>query len=219
MTLLFDEAALPAGVIQPGPAGKVAKGSAMHGESGYARLDYDAYFTEPWITRVLLDHVPLRPPVWEPACGRGDMVKAIAQACGPVIASDIADHGYGDGWIKHDFLHDAPLTTPRGLPPRTIVTNPPYGTDAAKFIRRALALVPADDGLVAMLLRHEFDCPKRHLDLFARRDFALKIVLNTRPRWDWWRPGGAAGNPRHNFAWYVWDRAWSGGGRLAYSAS
>jgi len=214
MTSLFDEAEVTDADI------KRIKGSAMHGESGYARLDYDAYFTEPWVTRVLLDHVSPRHPIWEPACGRGDMVKVLAANCGPVIASDIADHGYEGGWVRHDFLRDAPLTTPQGALPRSIVTNPPYGDDAARFIRRALALVP-DDGLVAMLLRHEYDCAAKRVDLFERPDFSLKIVLNKRPRWDWWRPikmrYPKKERPRHNFAWYVWDRLHTSGGRTRYS--
>ena len=211
MTTLFDEAELTDTDV------KRVKGSAMHGESGYRRLDYDAYFTEGWITRVLLTHVDLRPPVWEPACGRGDMVKAIEylDLYDTVIASDVHDHGFSSGWVRHDFLRDAPLTTPQGEAPRTIVTNPPYGDDAVKFIRRALDLVP-DDGLVAMLLRHEFDCAAKRADLFERPDFSLKITLTKRPRWDWWTPGPTRGSPRHNFAWYVWDRAHTTGGRVRY---
>lgn len=54
-----------------------AKKSAMHGESGYKRLDRDAYFTPPWVPRTFLEAVPLRGEVWEPADGTG----AISSAC------------------------------------------------------------------------------------------------------------------------------------------
>src|SRR5690242_1329414 len=92
--------------------GRPERKSASHGEAGYARRERDAYFTEPWVTRALLDAVLLtRPPswsspsqctVWEPACGDGRMARVIAERGYPVVATDIADWGYGRPGV--DFL-------------------------------------------------------------------------------------------------------------------
>lgn len=94
-----------------------------------------------------------------------------------------------------------------GFRPDAIITNPPYddkdsGVTAEKSLRHALRLMEAEKGMVAMLLRHEFDCGKKRRDLFEDHPaFMAKITLRFRPRWI----EGTTGSPRHNYAWYVWD--------------
>lgn len=82
----------------------------------------------------------------------------------------------------------------------SIVTNPPYSL-AEEFVRHALDLTRAAGGMVAMLLRHEFDCAATRRDLFDMRAFAYRMALTRRPRWI----AGTTGSPRHNFTWFVWD--------------
>lgn len=60
---------------------------AMLGSSGYKRRHGDLYATEPWVTRALLSRVRFRGPVWEPAAGRGDMVRVLQDAGYEVYAS------------------------------------------------------------------------------------------------------------------------------------
>ncbi len=39
--------------------------SAMHGESGYERLERDAYYTPAWCTEALLRHVKFEGKIWD----------------------------------------------------------------------------------------------------------------------------------------------------------
>ena len=57
-----------------------------------------------------------------------------------------------------------------------IITNPPFGTLARRFIQRALALTREANGKVAILQRHEFDAPRVNWPLFEW-PFAAKLVL------------------------------------------
>lgn len=191
--------------------------SASHGEAGYERRPMDAYFTPAWVTQALLDAVDFRGydrldtdyMVWEPACGDGRMASVIAAAGYRVVASDIADWGYGaTGW---DFLSEPP----NGLPIpdcAAIITNPPFGTIARRFIQRALELTRARRGKVAMLQRHEFDAPKTNHPLFEP-PFAAKLILPRRPRWSD-EPDKAS--PRFPYAWYLWDWTHVGPAILRY---
>jgi hypothetical protein len=95
----------------------------MLGDSGFKRVDGDIYYTEPWVTQALLDRIRFRGVVWEPACGRGDMVKVIGAAGYEVVASDIAGDDLGcDSASGVDFLREQHKSS-RSF---SIVTNPPY---------------------------------------------------------------------------------------------
>jgi hypothetical protein len=173
--------------------------SASHGEAGYERRPLDAYFTEPWVTRALIAAVTFRvedqPPdavVWEPACGDGRMARPLEAAGYKVVASDIADYGYGE--TGRDFLHSVP---PRHVV--AVVTNPPFD-QAVAFIDRALDATEPLRGKVAILQRHEFDAPAKNHPLF-KPPFAAKLVLHKRPRWS----DEDKASPRFAYAWYLWD--------------
>lgn len=175
--------------------------STMYGESGFARREADAYFTEPWVTACLAGRVSFRGRVWEPACGRGDMSKALQAQSYDVFSTDVRDWGADVQYLKDFLTH---LEVPAGC--ESIVTNPPY--DAAEsFIQHALNLTEPVQGMVAMLLRNEFDCARGHRRFFHDHPaFACRLTLTKRPRWAWWetdRKDKAA--PRHNFMWAIWD--------------
>ena len=189
---------------------------AMLGQLEYERRDADAYWTEPWVTEALLESFPLKEPFWEPACGRGDIVQVLRKRNWLVFASDIHAHGCQDSKIVIvDFLAELrrwPFTPQTAA---TIITNPPYKL-AEPFIRRALEWAGNYHATVAMLLRHEFDCAGGRSDLFDRPDFAAKITLRKRPRWDWWEREKPKASPRHNFAWFVWSATHIGSPQLLY---
>lgn len=183
----------------------------MLGESGFERVEGDRYWTEPWVTQALLDAVKFRGLVWEPACGRGDMADVLTNAGYSVMVSDIAGDSLGcRNAARADFLaHSSP-----GDALFSIVTNPPYAL-AEEFIRHALELTARASGMVAMLLRNEYDCAAGRRYLFEQEAFAAKRVLTKRPRWvdDLDQPSAS---PRHNFAWYVWDHHHSGPARIEW---
>ena len=170
-------------------------------DSGYERKERDLYETPAWVTQALLPHLPPPPLViWEPACGSGKMVTALRDAGYPVLASDIAE--------GHDFLETAALAAD------TIVTNPPYEA-ARKFIDRALNFTKERRGIVAMLLRTDFDHAKTRRDLFELGPFAKKLVLTKRIKWF----EESTGQPSFNHAWFIWDWKHIGPPILAYGPS
>lgn len=157
-------------------------------ESGYERVERDLYETPAWVTESLLPHLGrgfIR--VWEPACGSGKMVRALEQDGLSVIATDIS--------TGTDFLTAEPREAD------AIITNPPYEL-AREFVEHALDEMAECQGLVAMLLRTDFDHAATRQHLFSKHPaFAKKIVLTKRIVW--FERKGAA--PSFNHAWYLWD--------------
>lgn len=170
----------------------------MHGESGYKRLANDQYMTPEWVTEALFQGYPLPRHIWEPAAGSGAMSRVLGRHyC--VLESDIEPTHQDIN--QRDFFSYTQMTNP--WPWDGIVTNPPYSC-AQKFIEHALHLSEPKEGMVAMLLRNEYDCAKSRRHLFADHPaFVMKLVLTKRPRWF----ADDRASPRHNFAWYIW--AWA----------
>jgi hypothetical protein len=167
--------------------------------SGYRRQELDSYQTPSWVTTALLPHLPAQLHIWEPAAGSGQMAQTLAAGGHTVVQSDITQ--------GRDFLKATANCT-------AIVTNPPYAL-AVAFIEKALQLTqPA--GLVAMLLRTDFDHAKTRQHLFADCSaFAKKIVLTRRIVWF----DGPKAAPSFNHAWYLWNHTHRGPPALAYDRS
>jgi hypothetical protein len=166
-------------------------------DSGYERKERDLYETPAWVTEALLPHMRLCQTIWEPAAGPGKMVQVLGRVA-QVTATDI-DAGV-------DFLTAEPVAAD------AIVTNPPYEL-ATEFIERALSFQRPVEGVVAMLLRTDFDHAKTRANLFAGcAVFAKKIVLTKRIKWF----EDSKGQPSFNHAWFVWDWKHSGPPILAY---
>lgn len=174
-------------------------------DSGYERKERDLYETPEWVSEVGCFY--LGPtgygPVWEPACGNGKM-QAVIQQYYDVIGSDIH--------LGRDFLK-SPLIAPSV---RRIMTNPPYEL-ATEFCKHALRLMEPVHGLVAMLLRTDFDHAKSRTYLFRDNPaFAKKIVLMRRIAWFVEANGKPKASPSFNHAWYIWDWTHEGPPTIGY---
>lgn len=179
--------------------------------SNYERAENDQYFTEPWCSRIILKYLPSSEVirVWEPSAGRGDMVRVLVEEGGFLVTASDIDMGSFDRSIKctkleRDFFSYTKAAT--GID--AIVTNPPYGDLAEPFIRHALSM---DVKYVAMLLRVDWDSAGTRVDLFQNNEYGFlrKIVLLSRPRWDWWKEpveGEVRKSPMHNYAWFLWRK-------------
>ncbi len=195
-------------------------------ESNFARMDGDRYWTQPWLTKALMDTVVIPARVWEPAAGRGDIVQTLRSFGRDVLASDVDMSEYvveePDNAMVCDFLQTSypPRMVSEGelVPPQAIITNPPYNQPRGisdQFVRHAVNLLGEHEEirLVAMLLRSEFCKAKTRRDLFGEcRDYWGEIVLTTRPRWDWWFRDKPEASPRHNFSWFIWSKIVNGRG-------
>ncbi len=169
-------------------------------DSGYERKERDLYETPEWVTVALIPHLSAGiDAVWEPACGSGKMVRALEKSIVHVSGTDIANDG-------HDFLKCA------GSAANAIITNPPYIL-AQEFCEHSIRLVEPWKGLVAMLLRTDFDHAKTRQHLFSGcPQFAKKVVLTKRIQWF----EDSKGSPSFNHAWFIWDWAHKGAPTLAY---
>ena len=167
--------------------------------SGYARKERDDYQTPTWVTELLLPHLGPRPlRIWEPAAGRGQMVAVLSNAGHKVFATDIAS--------GVDFLAAA------GLDIQAVVTNPPYSF-ASEFIVRSLQVTRRHSGMVAMLLRTDFDHAQGRQNLFGKCwQFSRKVVLLRRITW--FEP--ATASPSFNHAWFIWNWQHTGKPTLHY---
>ena len=181
------------------------------GNLDYARVKDEFYPTPAWCTQGLVnvgcDFFLNHSRVWEPAAGKGDISKVLAESGHrSVVNSDLVCY---DTNIAVAYpLNFLEQTEMMGRS-TAIVTNPPYGkvdkkTLSDEFVRHALALTEPVGGMVAMLLRNEYDSAKGRKDIFDDHlAYAAKLVLTSRPRWF----PDSTGSPRHNYAWYLWD--WS----------
>ena len=175
-------------------------------DSGYARKERDLYETPEWVTEALIPHLPRLPKlIWEPAAGSGKMLRVL-QKVSEAFGTDIES--------GHDFLVSVPSLSRSGVD--AIITNPPYEL-ATEFCEHALELMERRRGLVAMLLRTDFDHAKSRAHLF--RDcpaFAKKLVLTKRIVWFEPEPGAKGKSPSFNHAWFIWDWQHKGPPTIAY---
>ncbi len=177
--------------------------------SGYLREARDFYATPAWVTERLLDHIRLRGTVWEPCCGDGAMARVLQARGYAVVASDIADRGFGTPGM--DFLTATAFPAGCGA----MVTNPPYGEADAmagkprsssamqRFLRHALALTKAADGQLALLVRLQWIAGQRAAAIMSAAPFAKVIVL--RERITWFDRGAETKRAQHHHAWVVFD--------------
>lgn len=188
--------------------GQARRRSPLYGESGHRRVPGDRYLTEPRFTFGLCRNVSFEGGIWEPACGEGHMVRALEDCGHRVQASDIHAEGFGACGI--DFLRQPVL--PPGC--RNVVTNPPFNAaegEAEAFLRHAIDLVGPVGGRVAFFLRLTFIQRRASADLLSERRaiFAGFFPVQPRPLWGWHLPPELRteddNNPRHDFAWFVFD--------------
>jgi methylase of polypeptide subunit release factors len=173
-------------------------------DSGYERKERDLYETPEWVTEALRHHLPRQPSlVWEPAAGSGKMTAVLKTWGCRVVATDIDPNHICE---TANFLT---CSIPDGTD--AVITNPPYEL-ATEFVQRALGSVGR--GIVAMLLRTDFDHAKTRQYLFGgHKAFAKKVVLTKRIKWF----EASKGQPSFNHAWFIWDWQHQGAPTLAYA--
>lgn len=170
-------------------------------DSGYERKERDLYETPAWVTNCVINYIDVNRDIWEPACGSGKMVRALTCHGMRVVGTDIET---GDNFLRSPCLPSRFITA--------IVTNPPYEF-AREFIEHALRLTKPVTGVVAMLLRTDYDHASSRRHLFGDCDqFQYKIVLTKRIKWF----EDSKGQPSFNHAWFVWNWQNTAPPELAY---
>jgi hypothetical protein len=145
------------------------KDPSMLGGTNYPRSPLDHYPTPPRATNAFVSVVEDELEAmqgWEPFCGDGAISKIVAPRCRNFVSTDIRAY---EGFER--------------FRPDCIISNPPYGKDADRAVRKALELMEAERGYVAFLMRHEWDAAKGRADLIDHPAFMAKITLRFRPVW------------------------------------
>ena len=166
----------------------------------HAERGFDCYETPAVAVEALLRVEQLPHAVWEPAAGRGAIVRVLREHGHAVIASDIFN--YGGLHFVGDFLEQKKM--PTGC--ECILTNPPFKI-IEPFVRHALKLSP----LVIMLARLAFLESERRCDILEgaglARVFAFRKRLPMLHRDGW---SGPKANSGMAFAWFAWERGYVG---------
>jgi hypothetical protein len=152
----------------------LSKGNSRH--SGFERDAFDWYCEDATPVDQLLDHEDFSGlPIYDPSCGRGNILDRCKARGLATYGSDVVDRGAraSHDWLQLDFLRDDPMPFEPDFARHAIICNPPYGrleanmprgdTYAERFIRRALALGPAK---VAMIVNGKFLWSERRWRLF-----------------------------------------------------
>lgn len=166
----------------------------------------DFYATPARCTEALLRHERFPVPVWEPACGDGAIAAVLQKAGHVVVATDLVDRGFGVA--RRDFLMEFELLAP------AIVTNPPFKL-ADEFTLHALRLGAEKLAIfqrtawvegAARLASLWRPYPPVRIWQFARRQTLWRGDDELRKD-----NGGAIA-----FAWFVWERGFSGAPSLGW---
>ena len=175
--------------------------ACQSGQHPHAERGLDLYETPPIAVEALLAVEKLPHWIWEPAAGRGAIVKVLRDRGHAVIASDIVDYGFPLHFVG-DFL----LLTRAPVGCEAIVTNAPFKI-IGKFTQHALDLVPR----VYLLCRLAFLETVRRTDVLEHRGlvrihvFRKRLPMMHRDGWTGKRSSSAIA-----FAWFVWVRGHRG---------
>lgn len=181
--------------------------------SNYERKPRDFYGTPSWVTELVLPYIRASAVVWEPACGTGAMTRVLETQF-PTISTDVEP---GPDHAAIDFFACSAPPRLNGQLPSAIVTNPPYDK-AQEFTEHALALMQPVDGMVAMLMRIDWDSASTRRHLFADCPaWSKKLVLTKRILWFKPPPGSTGKSPSENHAWMLWDWQHRGPATIDYA--
>ena len=174
--------------------------------SGYERVVHDWYQEPPKAVEALLEVESFSEPVWDPACGGGNIPIVCAKAGLYAKGTDLVDRRPESKpsafqYRTHDFLRDR-LPFEAG----SIVSNPPYNL-LQEWIDRCLNSTP---GKVAILARLAFLEGQKRQAWWKRVPLARVWVSSKRLSMP---PGGTdtkASGGTIAYAWFVFDRTHSG---------
>jgi len=168
----------------------------------HAERGLDLYETPAVAVEALLRVEKLPHRIWEPAAGKGAIVRVLRGAGHHVVASDVFNYGDHLDFVG-DFLEQENM--PAGT--SCVLTNPPFQI-IGPFVKHALELAP----LVIMLARLAFMESERRCEILdgtglARiHCFRKRLPMLHRDGWT-----GPKANSGMAFAWFTWIRGYNAG--------
>lgn len=182
----------------------------------WERDELDWYVEPERATETLLSVERFVGPVWDPACGSGNIMRVFGRSGTTCAGSDIVRRIPDD--LSHLFASEfdflTACTDPPNLPFPTwhatnIVTNPPFfrAKGAEAFIRKALSIAA---GKVCAFVDIRFIAgAERANGLFAEHPPHRIWIVTPRvscPPGSYLAAGNKAGNGSSDWCWLVWDR-------------
>ncbi len=175
------------------------------------RQNEDYYATDPIAIDVLIrdGKVTFDKPIWECACGRGDLSDRLKDYGYDVYSTDLVYRGYGKGGI--DFL------TYDGVWEGDILTNPPYKY-AKEFIEHAMEIIPKGRRIF-MFLKVQFLEGKARRKLFEKYPPKCVYVSSSRilcaknAMFDEMKAGGGSAVA---YAWFEFEKGYKGKSELKW---
>ena len=179
------------------------------------RPDHDFYETVPEAVYPLLAVEELEGTrVWEPACGRGAIVRLLQDAECKVAASDLYEYDVDfPAKFGVDFLTSK---LPSNTQPLHIVTNPPFA-QLREFAERGIHLLEYTHGKLALLARLSWLEGIGRMPMFQNSPlykvwvFSRRIPMMHRPEHT-----GKKTSSMLSFAWFVWKYGYRGGPGLGW---
>jgi hypothetical protein len=166
-----------------------------------AERGHDLYETPATAIRALLRAEPLPPVMWEPAAGRGAIVRELRASGRTVVASDLVAYEGADPEIIAgvDFLR-VTSAPPEGA---AIVTNPPFKI-LNRFVAHAVKLCPK----VVLFAPQTFLATQERSALLRSSGFARALLIQERlpmmHRQGW--SGRRITQGSKEYGWFVFDR-------------
>lgn len=181
------------------------------------RIAKDKYFTNPQITKALLNIAPIKGWVYEPCVGKGHILKVLKERVDVNCFGGDIDP-VGDNFLRMDATcsHEWQNIQKRYSRFNWVVSNPPYSQpDCQEIINNAWEY--ASDG-VAMLLRLSYLEPCLNKAGGYRGEFLKEaplshlIVFNPRPKFR----TDTKGTDSSTVAWFVWQKEWMDGTQIHF---
>lgn len=174
-------------------------GIAPSNHSRKNREQDDFYATDPKAVEELLSLENFSKNVLEPACGQGHIAKTLIAHGFNVTSTDLVDRGYGTPHV--DFLASDTENADTD-----IITNPPYSL-AQEFVEKAMETVSSGHK-VAMFLKLTFLETAKRRELFKK--YPPKTVYVASQRIACWPNGKPTSQSMVCYAWFVWEKGFSG---------
>lgn len=168
------------------------------------REENDFYATDSIaIDKLINSGIKLKSPIWECACGQGDLSKRLEELGYEVFSTDLINRGYGETGI--DFLEQTDKWN------GTILTNPPY-IKAYEFIEHAMSIA-TEGNEIWMFLKLTFLESKKRRKLFEQYPpvcvhvFSERILCAKNGDFTGMKAGGGSAVA---YAWYQFKKGYKG---------
>lgn len=150
-------------------------------------------------------------PIWECACGNGNLSELMISKGYDVISSDLKYRGYGNN-PPLDFLAASANWVYRCqlFTIDTIITNPPYSM-ANEFILHALDILP-QGGVYIALMNISYLCGKKRYEQIYSMNCLREIYVFS-SRIECWKNNNReeyGGKKMADYAWYVFENGYNG---------